>query len=261
MHLSEDQARNLYVHLRSWDEHYNQFFPGTVQARLHAATHAMVASYIENAACTGSLFSFLQYLDSLLKSVVKTCFSVCIMQPDLAKDLLSHTYTLKGIGYSHKEVRWQVLLWLGSSFSRLHTIQGPSSQIDNKIFQDLLGMVGEEAGNFSGADTRAFLRLKHMGIMDDSEEHQNIRIRLHDDLAFPYIKWEVTEWGLEEGETPAILSVRVPSQMVRTKTDQGLKGLISSLSASHRALLKNVLADRDLSNSAISAISKLESEE
>ena len=206
MRLSNDQARNLHNHLVVWDQLYNTFSEDSLPGRLHKATHLLVASYIEQAARIGTVMDLLRYLDGPLKSVVRTSMSICSMYGDFAGEPMAQRLLPKGIGYSHKDVRWQVLIWLGSSFDMNDPKAGESTEnveADHLILDELIGSVDEEAGNFSGIDTRAFPRYKYLDLTDE-EESQIIQRRLEDGMPFPYAKWEVLKWGHVEGFGPTI---------------------------------------------------------
>lgn len=208
MRLSKDQASHLYNHLFNW-------FKAIPQHKdlhdLRASSHILAASIVFKAAEELHLLGFLRFLDNDLKHIVASVVSQQSLYPSIRGTRPGNTLTPKDIGYSYKDLRWQILIWLGSCFDMNDPEPGESTknvEADHLIIDELIGSVDEEAGNFSGPDTHAMMRLKFTNLYLDEEDSMIMRERLEDDGPFPYVKWEVVEWALVEGGTgqPAILT-------------------------------------------------------
>jgi hypothetical protein len=193
MRLSPPQAQALYNHLISWNNAhpYNRSTP---DGQRRTTAHQTIAAWLEAAASQGTLYELLVYLEGPLKQIVRSAFN-----PPRGSGFQHQEYVKpKKLGYSHKEVRKQVLIWLGSSF-QVPSLSGDRNDhvrllsvrwIDNML---LAGGASENAAE----TTRIARRLKTLEL-DDYDFHTEIVAAVFkNDHPFPYKPWVVAKWSCD----------------------------------------------------------------
>jgi hypothetical protein len=188
----------------------------------------MVASHIEAAACAGSVFALLRYLDGPLKSVAKTSFSIADTNAHSNPDRTEALYTMKNVGYSYKQVRKQVLIWLGNSFNASLLDRNPKT-LEGQINLDLVFTLIDHAPPCLVSDILWYSTSQAVRYKDllSNEDNFQARLRLDDGEAFPYRLWEVTKWGpSNDHRHPVIQCVQVGWVRVNRRELGGSSGTV-----------------------------------